>query len=200
MRSTAAFAELLRLERPIVETREAAVRLGLSASRVSRLLRSLEESGLVRRLRRGLWALRRDLDPYTVPPYLTAPFPAYVSLWSALSRHGMIDQLPRRIFVVSLDRTQVVRTSVGEFSIHHIVPELFGGHREEGQGRHMATPEKAVFDAVYLLAPEGGRMHLPELELPEGFLAADLEEWIARIARPRLRTLVRRNLDRWIEG
>jgi predicted transcriptional regulator of viral defense system len=30
-------------------------------------------------------------------PYLTAPRPAYVSLWSALARHGMIDQIPRSI-------------------------------------------------------------------------------------------------------
>jgi len=194
MKPTDAFAELLRLDRPIIETREAALRLGVSVSRGSQLLRSLETSGLVRKLRRGLWVLHRNIDPLTVPQYLTAPFPAYVSLWSALARHGMIEQVPRLIFVVSLHRTQVMHTSVGNFSIHHIVPDLFDGYREEDHNRHMATPEKALFDTVYLLVPGGGRIHLPELELPEGFVETELEKWICRIARPRLRTLVRREL------
>lgn len=76
MKPTDAFGDLLRLHRPIIETREAAVRLGVSVSRASQILGLLEESGLVRRLRRGLWALRPVVDPFSVPPYLTAPFPA----------------------------------------------------------------------------------------------------------------------------
>lgn len=194
MKPTDAYADLLRLERPIIETREAAIRLGVSTGRASQLMRSLEESGLVRRLRRGLWALGRDVDPFTVPPYLTAPFPAYVSLWSALARHGMIEQVPRRIFVASLDRTRSIRTSVGECSIHHLAPELFGGYREEGRGRYMAIPEKALFDTVYVLVPGGSRIHLPELELPDGFADVELEHWVARITSQRLRTMVLREL------
>lgn len=200
MKPTDALADLLRLERPVLTTREAAVRLGMSISRASQLLRSLEKSGLARRLRRGLWTLRRNLDPFTVPPYLTAPFPAYVSLWSALARHGMIEQVPRRIFVASLARTQNIRTSVGDYSIHHLVPELFGGYRQEAEGNYVATPEKALFDTVYLLVPGGGRVHLPELELPAEFAEAKLEDWMGRIARPRLRTMVNRELMAALHG
>lgn len=200
MKPTDALADLLRLERPIFSTREAAVRLGVSISRASQLLGSLQESGLSQRLRRGLWTLQRDLDPHIVPPYLTAPYPAYVSLWSALARHGMIEQVPRRVFAASLARTQTVHTSVGDFSIHHLVPELFGGYRGEAGGAHVATPEKALFDTVYLLVPGGGKVHLPELELPKGFREATLEEWAGRIERPRLRTMVRRELVTALRG
>lgn len=196
MKTTDAFGDLLRLGQPIIETREAAARLGVSVSRASQLLRSLEESGLVRRLRRGLWALRSDVEPFSVPPYLTAPFPAYVSFWSALARHGMIEQIPRQIFVASLDRTRRVATAVGIYSIHHLAPEVFGGYEGSEEVGYLATPEKALFDTVYLHAPRGGDVLLPELELPNGFQEGRLEHWIRRVARPRLRTLVSRGLER----
>jgi predicted transcriptional regulator of viral defense system len=195
VKSTDAFGDLLRMRQLIIETREAAVRLGVSTSRASQLLHSLEQSGLVRRLCRGLWTLRPDIDPFSVPPYLTAPFPAYVSFWSALARHGIIEQVPRQIFVSSLDRTRRVTTTVGTYSIHHLAPELFGGFEDSEKGVYLATPEKALFDTVYLRAPRGGQVLLPELEFPDGFQEKKLNEWISRIARPRLRTLVSRGLD-----
>ncbi len=195
MRPTDAYGDLLRLRRSIIETREAAIRLGVSTSRASQLLRSLEEAGLARRIRRGLWALPPDVDPFRVPPHLTAPFPAYVSFWSALARHGMIEQVPRQIFVASLDRTRRVATSVGTYSIHHLSPELFGGYKGSEEWGYLATREKALFDTIYLRAPRGGQTHLPELELPGRFQEKKLEEWTNHIARPRLRTLVSRGID-----
>jgi predicted transcriptional regulator of viral defense system len=200
MKPTDAFGDLLRLRRSIIETREAAVRLGVSVSRSSQLLNSLEESGLVRRLRRGLWALRPDIDPFSVPPYLTAPFPAYVSFWSALARHGMIEQVPRQVFVASLDRTRRISTTVGTYSIHHLAPELFDGYDGSEEVGYLAKPEKALFDTVYLRAPRGGQILLPELELPDRFQEEKLEEWTSRVARPRLRTLVSHGLAKALAG
>ena len=195
MRSADAYGELLRLGRPIIETREAATRLELSVSRASHLLRSLQEAGLARRLRHGLWAIRPDVDPFSVAPYLTAPFPAYVSFWSALARHDMIEQIPRQIFVASLDRTRRIPTSIGTYSIHHLVPELFDGYGGSEETGYLATPEKALFDTIYLRAPRGARIFLPELSLPENFDEGQLQGWVSRIARPRLRTLVSRGLE-----
>lgn len=200
MKRTDAFGELLQLRQPIIETREAAARLGVSTSRASHLLRSLEESGLVRRVHHGLWAMHRDVDPFSVPPYLTAPLPAYVSFWSALARHGMIEQVPRQIFVASLDRTRKVATKVGVYSIHHLAPELFDGYVGSEEAGYLAMPEKALFDTVYLRAPRGGQLLLPELELPEGFQENKLAEWTSRIARPRLRTLASRGLAKALAG
>ena len=198
MKPTDAYTDLLRLNRPVVETREAATRLGLSVPAASQQLRSLERSGIVRRLRRGLWLLRPDVEPFALPSYLTAPFPAYVSLWSALARHAMIEQVPRQVYVASLARTQQVRTSIGDFSIHHLAPELFGGYAQIDEGGHLATPEKSLFDTIYLLAPRGGEIRLPELALPEAFDERQLDDWRQRIQRPRLRTMVSRELSKAI--
>ena len=127
MRATDAYGDLLKLGRPVIETGEAAARLSLSGSHASHLLRSLEQAGLVRRLQRGLWALQPNPEPFSIAPYLTAPFPAYVSFWSALARHGMIEQIPRQVSVTSTGKSRRVVTTLGIYEIHHLVPELFGG-------------------------------------------------------------------------
>lgn len=194
MKAIEAYGDLIAMRGPIFETREAAVRLGSSVSRASHLLRSLEEAGLVRRVRQGLWALHPDVDPLIVPPYLTAPFPAYVSFWSALARHGMIEQVPRQYYVASLDRARQITTTLGTYAIHHLAPDLFSGFTGSDETGYLATPEKALFDTVYLRAVRGGKTLLPELELPEGFQTGKLEGWTSSVARQRLRTLVSRGL------
>jgi predicted transcriptional regulator of viral defense system len=194
MRAADAYGELLRIGRPIIQTREAATRLHASVSSASHLLRSMEQAGLTCRLRQGLWALHTDTDPFILAPYLTAPFPAYVSFWSALARHDMIEQIPRQISVASLDRTRHLTTTIGTYSIHHLAPELFDGYRGTEESGYLATPEKALFDTVYIRAPHGSRIFFPELSLGENFDETQLEEWTHRIATPRLRTLVSRGL------
>ena len=105
----------------------------------------MEEADLVLRLRHGLWALHPEIDPFVVAPYLTAPFPAYVSFWSALSRHDMIEQIPRQISVASLDRARRVTTTIATYEVHHLAPELFSGYSGSGSTGYLATPEKALF-------------------------------------------------------
>lgn len=195
MRTSDAYGSLVALGRPVVETREAAARLGTSASNTSRILRATEDAGLVRQIRRGLWALDPGVDAFVAAPYLTAPFPAYISFWSALARHDMIEQIPRSVFVASLDRTQTVETPIATFSIHHLAPELFSGFDGTPSTGYLATPEKALFDTVYIRAPRGGRAYFPELSLPADFDVTRTETWLAQIARPRLRTLVTRGLE-----
>lgn len=195
MNAVQAHGRLRRFGAPVVETREAAALLGTSLSNASRLLRALADAGLVRRIRAGLWALDPAIPPDVVVPYLTAPHPAYVSLWSALAHHDMIEQIPARVFVASLHRSQQIATGFGVYSVHHLAPEVFGGFTgDPGQG-YIATAEKALFDTVYTRAPRGGRVYFPELTLPEGFRYDGVREWVDRIPVARLRTIVARGID-----
>jgi predicted transcriptional regulator of viral defense system len=120
----------------------------------------------VRRLSRGLWALDPNVAPLAIAPYLTAPLPAYVSFVSALAHHGMIEQIPRRIAVASLDRARRITTTVGTYEIHHLAPALFAGYEGSEEAGYLAIPEKALFDSVYVRAAAGGRAFFPELSLP----------------------------------
>jgi predicted transcriptional regulator of viral defense system len=194
VKTAAAYGDLLAMGRPVVTTREAATRWRTGQGTAGRRLRALEEASLVRRLRRGLWALEREIEPFALPPYLTAPFPAYVSFWSALSRHEMIEQIPRRVSVASLDRARLIETSLGAFEVHHLAPELFGGYEGSDRSGYLATPEKAIFDLVYVRAAAGSRAYLPELTMPQGFDGGRVDAWVERIAAARLRTLVSRRL------
>jgi predicted transcriptional regulator of viral defense system len=178
--------------RPIVSTREAAARWQTSSVTAGRRLRGMESAGVVRNLRRGLWSLDPRIAPFAIPHFLTAPFPAYVSLWSALAFHGMIEQIPRQISVASLDRSRRIETSIGTFSVHHLAGEVFGGFTGSEESGYLAVPEKAIFDTIYVRAAAGGKPYFPELTLPDGFDREVLSDWTQRIESPRLRTLVSR--------
>lgn len=194
MRAIEAYGNLLGIGRPVIETREAAARLGTSSNTATQLLRSTEQAGLIRRLRRGLWALDPAVDPLVVAPYLTVPYPAYASFWSALARHGMIEQIPATVDIATLDRTRRIETTIGTFSLHHLAPELFTGFDGSPELGYLAGPEKALFDTVYVRAPRGGGVYFPELTLADDFNRDKLDEWVSLIPRPRMATMVSRGL------
>jgi predicted transcriptional regulator of viral defense system len=195
MRATKAYGDVLRFRRPVIATGEVAALLRVPRYSASRLLRRLSRDGVVMPIRRGLWSVGRQPDPCSLAAALTAPYPSYVSVWSALYRHGMIDQVPRDIYVVSLDRSKQIKTPVARFVVHHLAPRLFGGF-ETKEGVTLATPEKALFDVVYLTCVRGRRFAaLPEIELPVNFDEREVWRWVERIRALRLRTLVRERLD-----
>jgi predicted transcriptional regulator of viral defense system len=197
MSPSEAYGRLLHLGVATVETADVAAALRLSTSAATKLLRRLAAAKLILRLRSGLWLLERAApSPYVLAESLTAPMPSYISLQTALYLHGMIEQVPAVIYVVSLARTQKIKTSIGVFSIHHVTPELFDGFEARVDGTKLATPEKALFDFLYL---SGGRSrlfaHLPELELPRRFRRSRLHNWLQRITAPRKRSMVATRLD-----
>jgi predicted transcriptional regulator of viral defense system len=194
MKPVEAYGALRRLGRPVITIREAAALWRTEQGTARRRLRALQEAGLVLGLRRGLWALDPEIDPFALAPYLTAPLPAYVSLFSALAVHGLIEQIPRQISVVSLDRARRIETAIGSFAVHHLAPELFGGYVAWKGGGFVASAEKALFDLVYVRAAAGRRAHLPELSLPATFERDALRVWSERIRSPRLQTLVSKRL------
>jgi predicted transcriptional regulator of viral defense system len=201
MNARDALARLQRLGVPVIETADAAAALGQSTAAASMTLSRLVASGLVTAVRHGTWWIVGAVDPYRLPDYLTAPLPSYVSLQTALHVHGLIEQIPEVIYVVSLARSQRVPTQVAAFSIHHVAPEVFGGFEENAAGVKLATAEKALFDVAYLSA---GRSRLftslPELELPRGFRRAELRRWLARIPSERSRTITARKLDEFLKA
>ena len=181
---------------PVFTTRQVAEAAEVDLSNASRDLRRLEGQGMITKVRRGLWAVptHPDFSPYAVVPHLFRDEGmGYVSLLSALNLHGMIDQLPRTVQVVTTRQRADLDTAVGTFEFHQVDPDLFGGfgpYRRTGNF-DIATPEKALFDILYLSVRKGRRFrHLPEIELPEGFSPETVEGWIERVSFGRLRRAV----------
>lgn len=200
MNASEALYRLRRLGSPVVSNAEAATAWGLSESATTHALLRLAEARLVQRVCHGIWAVDKVVDPLQAAPALTRPYPCYGSTWTALARHGLIDQIPAATFVVSLDRAQSISTSFGTIVIQHIHSALYGGFANSA-GIVLATPEKALFDTVYLQAARGAaRISLPEITLPTTFDRADAEGWVERAPSKSLRTLTRRYLARVLDA
>ena len=197
MKSSLAYADLRRFGRPVITTEEASLRLRASRSAACRTLDRLAQAGLVTRLRRGLWLLVERPDPLALAEYVAAPFPAYVSLQTALYHHGLITQVPGPIYAVTLGPTRRVRTSVGTFSLHRVVPEFFGGFRiGAGSDVPLATPEKALCDVLYLTNARSRLFsRLPEVELPAGFSVPAARRWIRRCPSAARQSMMTRRLE-----
>lgn len=190
---------------PVFSTAEVAELAGITLSNASRDLARLEREGMVTRINRGLWAVptHPDFSPYAVVPHLFAEQPGgYVSLLSALNLHGMIEQIPRVVHVVTTRQRPDLNTPGGAYEFYRIQPELFGGfkpYRRTGNFE-IATPEKALFDTLYLSARKGRRFtFLPEIGLPEGLSVSGLEGWIQRVDHEPLRIAVRQRWERLAE-
>jgi len=191
-------ARILQMGANVFRTADVAAYLALSNSTASQMLARLAKVGHILNLRHGVWAVPGKLDPLALASHLTAPFPSYVSLQSALYYHGVISQVPNVIYAVSVGRTRVLRTPLGTVSIHHLQPDFFFGFEVmQTPGVAMATPEKALLDYLYL-KPARSRLFraLPELELPSRFNVRSARRMIQRIPSVRRRALVARSFDK----
>lgn len=181
-----------------LRTADAMAILAINKDHASHVLSRLGASGHLIRLKRGLWAhADGGIDSLSISGAITAPFPSYVSLQTALYYHGMVSQIPDRTYCISIARTHSVATQIGTFSIHHVCEEFFFGYEETGTGSvKMATPEKALLDFLYL-GPAKTRLFaaLPELELPRGFSATRCKQAIKRVNSQRRRTMLQRRFD-----
>ncbi len=185
-----AYRRLKEMAVPVFRTADVMACLNIGKGHASKLLSRLEEAHHIVRIKRGLWVFPENLDPLTLPEYLTAPFPSYISLQTALYYHGMISQIPVVTYSVSPARTRVYKTPLGTFSIHHIEPSLFFGFEPAGRtGIRIAIPEKALFDFLYMGQAKSRLFrYLPELELPQKFSVRRFQHMINRISSPGRRT------------
>jgi predicted transcriptional regulator of viral defense system len=191
-----ALARLRRLRKPAITTAEASLNWRLSLSATTHALGRLSAAGLVIPIRHGLWSLEPDFNPLRLPEFLTAPYPAYVSLQTALYMRGLITQVPQVIYVVSLAPTRKIHTRLADYSVHRIGPSFFGGFETTAEGFRLALPEKALLDMLYL-APARSRLFaaLPEIEIPRSFNDQEARRWIKRIRSEPRRRLVGARLD-----
>ena len=202
MRLTDVLARLKKLEAPVFRTADVMAYLDIRKDHASRLLTRLKDSNHIVCIKRGLWVFPEALEPLALPEYLTAPFPSYISMQSALYYHGMISQIPTTTYSVSPARTHLFKTPLGIFSIHHVTPEFFFGYDPTGKsGIKMAVPEKALLDFFYM-GPAKSKLFrsLPELELPKKFNIMNARRMIKRINSTGRRTFVEMQFQELMTG
>ena len=128
---------------------------GLHPSAATHALNRLSAQGLLTKIKRGLWLTgpARDVSSFELLPFLAAPWPAYVSLYSALSQYSVIEEVPHVVYGVTSGRPAKIKTPLGAFHLHHLPPRLIWGYQAQRTAHgiiHMAEPEKAFLDLIYL--------------------------------------------------
>jgi predicted transcriptional regulator of viral defense system len=196
MNQIEALRRLQNLGSPVVETRDATALLGVSAANANMILRRLSHQGMITHLSRGRWLSARNVSRFALPELISSPYPAYVSMQSALFHHGIVEQIPAVIYAATLARPRRVSTPLGVVSFHRIPPELFHGFEVADDGAKIATAEKALFDVLYL-APARSRLfaRLPELEIARDFRWAQLREFAKLVKSQTRRVYIERRID-----
>jgi predicted transcriptional regulator of viral defense system len=194
--------ELVQRE-PIFASADARMLTSGAAVSIAKLLERLERQGVVTKVMRGLWANTAHplFSPYLVVGRLQATWaqPTYVSFVSALQLHGMLSQIPREIHVATARQRASLRTPVGHFVFHRLPAALLTGDEPgDAWGRFQrATPEKALFDTVYVSLHRGRQWrHLPELELPARWSWESWTPWLAALKYSPVRRAMEQARDR----
>jgi predicted transcriptional regulator of viral defense system len=199
MKLIEAYSKLRGLDQKILQTKDVSLILKISVSHASKLLSRLTLYKQIVHLGRGRWVFS-DIDPLSLPEALTAPFPAYVSLQTALYYHGMISQIPSTIYAVSVARTRLYKTALATVSIHHLQPNFFYGYEKKNNIVNIATPEKALLDLLYLGTTKTKFFHsLPELEFHKKFNMKKANAIINNITSQRKKTYVKNRFDYLVE-
>lgn len=169
MRTSDLLATLRSLGQPYFQTRDAAAAAKISTAYANMALKRLAAQGLLIHLTQGRWAFP-GIAPMVAAQAVSTPFPMYVSFFSALYHHGLIEQIPSVVYAATLGRSRRVATPVATISLHHLTPAFFIGFDASAAPAPMASPEKALVDTLYLFPARSQLFRsLPEIEFPRSF-------------------------------
>jgi len=163
--------------------------------------------GEIIHIRRGLYCLapkyqKKKINLYALAQHIYGP--SYVSLESALSRHGWIPEAVYTLTSVSSGKSKEFKTPLGAFSYSRVPQKVFytGVERladENGNIFLMASPMKALADYVYVNrkdwaglkpAAESLRIEPEEFEsVPSDDLDALIENYTSRQVKKFLKGL-----------
>lgn len=154
---------LLSLDKPYFSPADLEKVLGQERPGLYVTLNRLVTYGVLTRLRRGVYqvALRAPDFPRIANQLV---YPSYLSFESALSRHGILSQVPYTLTFATPHRTR--RLALGETvaEFRQFKRELFFGYTLEG-GLYVAEPEKAFLDQLYMVSRGLASLALAELDL-----------------------------------
>jgi len=137
------------------------------------------KKGLVVKLRKEWYAFTDFISVPDFSEYIANRIyrPSYISLQYALSHYGMIPEAVMQLTSVTTLKTEGFKNPFGEFSYQSVKPELFIGYKPlamaDGRCILFATPEKALFDFLYLNPYYNTEDEMRELRLDEDYMNED---------------------------
>jgi len=129
---------------------------GISAGSAKVTASRYVRQGLLVRVRKNLYVVREvwnaadRVTKFTLANLVQSP--SYISLMTALDFYGITTQMQRDFFEsVAMKRTKELHVDGSVFRYSKITGSLYFGFQKEKQF-FIATPEKALLDALYLMS------------------------------------------------
>lgn len=110
------------------------------------------KSGVLIRLRRGVYKPEfqsLELEKAANELY----YPSYLSFESALSRYGILSQIPYTLTFATTRRSKKLLLAGREVEYRQLKKEYFFGYTLDN-GIYIAEPEKALLDQLYMMSKE----------------------------------------------
>lgn len=136
--------------------------LGLDKKSLLVTLTRLVKSGVLIRPRKNVYLVfseSRPIEEVANQIY----FPSYLSFESALSRHGILSQIPYTLTFATTRPSKKMMLGNVEVEFSHIKPSLFFGYTRAGS-INIADPEKALLDQLYLVSKGTRSISIEELD------------------------------------
>jgi len=148
--------ELSKIQKPYFGYEEIARVLGIGAASAKVTASRYVSRGLLIRLKRNLYILREVWNAAGKEEKFRlanmGQTPSYISLTTALDYYGMTTQIQQHFFEsVAVKRTKEIHVNGTIFRYAKISAVLYFGFKKE-QHFFIATPEKALLDALYLMS------------------------------------------------
>lgn len=151
--------------------------LGLKRESLYVTLSRLVKAGVLVRLRKNAYKLfigEADLEKAANELY----FPSYLSFETALSKYGILSQIPYTLTFATTRPSKRIVLRDTEVEYRHLKSDLFFGYTLEG-GKTVAAAEKALLDELYLMSRGKAKIDIEELDLREIDVGL-LEEYAAK--------------------
>jgi len=148
--------EIQKIDKLYFGCEEIARVLGISEASSRVTASRYAKKGLLLRIRKNMYVLReRWIAAEKEEKFLLANLaqtPSYISLATALYFYEVTTQIQRNFFEsVALKRTKRIDINGNIFRYTRIRNRLYHGFKKE-KGVFIATPEKALLDAIYLMS------------------------------------------------
>ena len=142
--------------------------------------------GLIIRLRQGFYTFPEYKDKAEFILYFANRIyrPSYISLHTALAYYGIIPEAVVQITSVSSLKTISFTNEIGEYIYKSVKKEVLFGYDlksiADGKAMHIASPEKALLDLLYLYPEYNTVRQLNDLRLDDNYLHDELNKDILK--------------------
>ncbi len=154
---------LLSLGKPYYTISDLEKILGQKRPSLYVTLNRLVTYGVLTRLRRGVYQVAlQSPDLARIANQLV--YPSYLSFESALSRYGILSQIPYVLTFATPLRSRRLTLGDAEVEFRQMKQALFFGYQLKN-GLYIAEPEKALLDQLYMMSRGLSDLPLDELDL-----------------------------------